>query len=98
MSQTVISVATVGVQVLTSNSSQTITIPNSADGKMARKVRLQSTGFCYVRPIGSSGVATVHDILLSPNASIILSVLGFGQIAYLQESSSVKLNITPLEN
>lgn len=87
-----------GVQVTTGATTASVAIPNNAAGKLPKHVRLQSTGNCYVRLGGSSVTATVNDILLSPNNHLILTVGGFTNLAYLQEGSAVKLNITPLES
>ena len=86
-----------GTQVTSGGSSAVVAIPNAADGNRARFVRVQSTGNAYVRPGTSGTTCTVNDILLSPNESLLLNVQGFTHIAYLQETSAAKINVTPLE-
>ena len=86
-----------GTQVTSGAASAVAAIPNDAAGIRARVVRLQSTGNAYVRPGFSGTTCTVNDILLSPNESLILNVKPFTHIAYLQETASAKINITPLE-
>ncbi len=92
-----IAVAATGTQVTTGAASASAAIPNAADGGKARRVLLCSPGNCYVRA-GASGVtATVNDLLIAANHPIVLNVRGYTHIAYLQETATAKLNITPLE-
>ena len=86
-----------GVQVTSSGSSARVAIPNAADGNPARHLRVQALATAYVRPCNSTGVATANDILVTPNEQVILNVQGFTHIAYIQETASAKINITPLE-
>jgi hypothetical protein len=86
-----------GTQVTSSGSSARVAIPAAADGNAARHVRIQALATAYVRPCNSSGAASVNDILVTPSDEVILNVQGFTHIAYLQETASAKINITPLE-
>lgn len=93
-----LTVASSGVQVVASATSATVAIPNTADGNKARYVRIQSTANAYIKPVvGGTSTCTVNDVLLSPNDDVRLSVHQFTHIAYLQETASAKINITPVE-
>ena len=87
-----------GVTVVSSGTSQFVTIPNTADGNRARIVRLQVTGNLYVKFGKSSSVtATTNSMLLSPSFDVPVNCKQFDTVAYLQEVAGAKLNITPLE-
>jgi hypothetical protein len=90
-------IGTVGAQVTTGGASAVVAIPNNASGVIAKYVRLQATGNCYIKPGLVGSTCTVNDCLLSPNEALVLNVFGFTHIAYLQETAAAKLNITPLE-
>lgn len=92
-----LSINATGAQVTAGASSAVVAIPNDAQGGRARVVRLQSTGNAYVRPGFSGTTCTVNDALLGPNESLVLNVKGFTHVAYLQETASAKINITPVE-
>ncbi len=86
-----------GTQVISASASARVAIPNAAAGDPARHVRIQALASAYVRPCNASGTASASDILVTPNEQVILNVQGFTHIAYLQETASAKINITPLE-
>lgn len=92
-------VTAVGLQVTAAVASARVAIPVAADGHIAKFVRLQAlTNYCYIRAGDVTVVATVNDLLLSPNEGIILCVSGMTHIASLREGAAdVKFNITPLE-
>lgn len=93
-----ITVASAGVQVTAGAASATVAIPNTADGRKARFVRIQATAPAYVRPVvGATGTCAVSDVLLNGTTDLILAVRPFTHIAYLQEATAPKINITPVE-
>ena len=85
------------MQVTSGGSSARIAIPNAADGNPARHLRVQALATAYIRPCNSTGAATTNDILVTANEQVILNVQGFTHVAYLQETASAKINLTPLE-
>lgn len=87
-----------GLTVTTGASSAQITIPNCANGTLPRFIRIAATTESYVK-LGVSGVtATTNDLLIQPADSMILAVpLGITTVAYIQGTSSGKVNVTPLE-
>lgn len=90
-------VGATGNTVTAGASSATVAIPNDSQGRRARLVRLQVTGNLYVK-FGVAGItATGNDMLLSPNFDVLVNCMQHTTIAYIQESASAKLNITPLE-
>ncbi len=86
-----------GVQVTSGAASARVAIPNAADGNPARHLRVQALATAYVRPCNSSGAATANDILVTPNEQVILNVQGFTHVAYIQETATAKINLSPLE-
>ena len=91
------SVQATGTQVTAGGASARVAIPNDASGRRARFIRLQVTSNAYVRAGDSTVVATVNDVLLSPNFDVVLDVMPNTHIAYLQEAPGAKINISPLE-
>ena len=92
-----LAIGAVGTQVTTGGASVATAIPNAANGAIAKYVRLQATGNCYIKPGLVASTCTVNDCLLSPNEALVLNVFGFTHICHLQETAAAKLNITPLE-
>jgi hypothetical protein len=93
-----LTVAATGIQVVAGATSATVAIPNTADGNKARYVRVQSSATAYIKPVvGGASTCSVNDILLTPSNDLRLSVHQFTHIAYLQETASAKINITPVE-
>ena len=92
-----ISFAAVGVQVVASGISAQVAIPVAASGALPKFVRIQSSGFCYIK-FGASGVAaTTNDFYLSANNAEIITLHGNAFMAYLQDTANAKITITPLE-
>jgi hypothetical protein len=96
---TVLTVNATGVQVSSGAASAVVAIPNDASGNRARIVRIAiGAGVAYVRPGIVSTTATVNDIAVVVSDYLLLNVQGFTHIAYIQETSAQKLNITPVED
>lgn len=91
------SVVAVGSTTTSTGTSQNIAIPNGQNGVRARFVRLMVTGNLYVKLGTTTAVATVNDMLLSPNFDVILDCMAFDHIGVIQETASAKLNMVPLE-
>lgn len=94
-----ITVSATGTTVTTGAASASATIPNAADGNKPRYIRVAATVESYVK-LGAAGVtATNQDIMVQPADAVVLHVpLGVTNIAYIQGTSTGKVNITPLEN
>ena len=87
-----------GVTVTSSGTSQSVSIPNNASGNRTRVVRLMVTGNLYVKFTKGAGTATTNDLMLSPNFDVVVNCQTYDTISYIQEITSAKLNITPLES
>jgi hypothetical protein len=85
-----------GVTVTTGVGSATVAIPNDASARPSRYVRLQASGFCFVKFGDATVVATSNDMYVSPNEAVHVSAPG-GYFAYIQDTAAVKLNVTPVE-
>lgn len=91
-----ITVNAVGTTVTTGAASQLVNIPVDASGNRPNYVRIAATVESYV---SVRGTATANDILVQPSDSVILQVpKGVTQIAYIQGTTSGKVNIVPLDN
>lgn len=93
-----LNVQATGIQVTTGAASAQTALPNNSNGTKPKFVRLQALANCYVRAGQTGVVATVNDLLLSPNEAVILNVTGCGFIAAIQETAAAKFNITPLDD
>lgn len=91
-------VTATGATVTTGASSGQVTIPPASDGNKPRYIRVAATTESYVK-LGIAGVtATTNDLLIQPADSAIIQVPnGITTLAYIQGTSSGKVNIVPLE-
>lgn len=86
-----------GTTVTSSGSTARVAIPVRSDTTKAAYVRIQATGFVYIQCGDSTVAATTSSMMVSANEGIYLMVKGCTHIAYLQETASAKVNITPIE-
>ena len=93
-----ITVTTVGKTQTTGATTANTTIPLNSAGELPRYIRVAATVESYVK-IGGSGVAaTANDILVQPADAVVMTTNGQTYIAYIQGTSSGKVNVLPLEN
>ena len=90
---------TTGVTVTTSGASASVSIPVASDGSRPRFLRIAATTESYFK-IGVAGVtATNQDILVQPADAVILAIpSGITTLAYIQGTSSGKVNLIALES
>ena len=89
---------TAGVTVTSGAASANAGIPTLAGGGLPKYVRIQATGFVYIK-FGASGLTcTTSDVLISPNEAPVFNVAGAPFFAYIQQAAPVTLNIVPLES
>ena len=85
-----------GVDISTSGTSATATIPNASNDAVPRFIRVASTAPAYVK-LGPTAVA--GDLLVNPETPLILTVpKGTTQVSALQVSAAGLVQISPLEN
>lgn len=99
---TAISVAATGQRSTTTISTATAAaaIPNNSAGDKPKYVRFAATGTCYVRLAPSAGlaVAVVTDVLVQVGAPVILAVHGNTHWSAIDDGTSVKVTVTPLDD
>ena len=93
-----ISILVDGVTATTGAASVAIAIPNAANGMKPRYIRIAATTESYVAMALSTVAATINSMLVQPADSVILAVGGATHVAYIQGTTSGKVNITPLED
>lgn len=97
-----ISVAATGQRTTTTINTATTaaTIPNDSSGAKPKYVRFGATGACYVRLAPSAGlaVAVATDALVQVGAPLILAVHGNTHWSAIDDGTSVKVTVTPLED
>jgi hypothetical protein len=89
-----------GVQVTAGASSANVAIPQTANGKTARYVGVQTLNqtYAYVKFGPTAAVAaTTGDFPVSSNELRIFDVSGHSFVAFIQETAAAKLNICPIE-
>ena len=89
-----------GVQVTSGAASATQAIPLTANGIKARYcLCICPVGYLYIKPVITSGSATVNDVPVVSTGTIgvILNTTQFTHIAYIQGSAAAPLNIIPIE-
>ena len=88
-----------GVNIATSGTSASATIPNDQAGNFPRYVRVAATSACYVRIDKTSATAVTTDMLVQPADAVILHVpSGYTKIAGIQVAAAGVLQVSPLEN
>lgn len=88
-----------GATVVSSGTAQTVALPNDNGGvNKARFIRMQATGFVYIRVGNSAVTVTTNDTMISANEAVWLNVSGCTTLAYLQETAGAKLSIAPVES
>lgn len=93
-----IRITTAGQNVTTGAASASAALPTTAAGTAPRYVRIAATTESYVK-VGQAGLtATNADILVQPADAVILNVQGCSNWAYIQGTSTGKVNITALED
>jgi hypothetical protein len=93
-----ISAFAVGSTVTTGAASANVVIPVNSAGELPRYIRVAATTESYVKLGGASVAATANDVMVQPADCVIMAVNGSLRIAYIQGTSSGKVNIIPLEN
>ena len=93
-----INVGATGVTKTSGATSANVAIPNTVDGNRAKVVRLTSTALVHVKfGVDNTVAATADDLLIGPGDGVNVNCKQWAFIAYIQETASAKLNITPLE-
>lgn len=82
----------------TINTSTGGALPVDSSGGKPRFVRFAATGTCYVRIGIGAQTAVTTDILVQAGAPVILAVAGSTNWAGIDDGTSVKITVTPLEN
>jgi hypothetical protein len=94
-----ITVTAAGITVTTGAASASVNIPVASDGNVPRYVRVAATTESYIKMASNTPTATTNDILVQPADAVILAVpAGVTKLAYIQGTSTGKVNIVPLEN
>ena len=89
---------TAGVYVTSSATSAATAIPTLVGTVAPKYVRVQPTGFAFIK-FGASGVvATTNDVLISPNEAPVFNVAGCTHFAVLQQAAPATINVVPLES
>lgn len=75
-------------------------IPVDSAGAKPKYVRFSSTGTVYVRLAPSAGlaVAVTTDVLVQVGAPLVLAVHGNTHWSAIDDGTSVKVTVTPLED
>lgn len=91
-------VVATGVNISTSGTSASATIPNMSSGELPRYIRVTASTGAYVR-IGNGTVTAVNtDMMVQPGDAVIIAVFNLTKIAALQVSSPGVVQVSPLEN
>jgi len=89
-----------GVQVVSGAVSATVALPQTASGKTARFVGVQTVNqsYAYVKFGPTNAVAaSASDFPVSSNELRIFDVSGQSFMAFIQETAGAKINLCPIE-
>jgi hypothetical protein len=96
--QPLIRVSATGTTVTSSGTSARTAIPVNGSGGATKKIRLSAHAAVYVKALpGDAGAATANDMRLAAGESVYLDVEGLTYIAALEDTTSAKFTITPLD-
>src|SRR4051812_30799990 len=102
MSQTYLgypTIAATGVNITTSGTSASATIPLDSSGAIPRYVRIASSAGAFIRFGKTTATAVTTDMLVQPGDSIIMAVpAGCDKVAGIQVTAAGALQVSPLEN
>ena len=92
------------VELSVTDAGQTIAIPNSADGNLAKFLWLENGGTnpVYFRPVvtgGTPALATMVRLVADVGERLLINVAGNAEIrAICKAAETATLRLTPLEN
>lgn len=86
-----------GVNITTSGTSASATIPNALGGSKPNYVYVVATAAAHIRWGKGAQTAVTTDTLLPANVPVILHVNGCDTIAAIQNSGAGTVNIVPQE-
>lgn len=87
----------VGTTTTTSGVSQSVSVPNTADGNRARCVMAVATGNVYIKFTKGAGTCTTNDLMLAANMPQLFNCTQFDTYSVLQETLAAKINVVPIE-
>lgn len=90
-------VGATGINITTSGTSASGTIPNAADGAKPKYCYIAATAACRVRWGKGAQTAVATDLYLPANVPLVIKTHGADTIAAIQEASAGKLTVAPLE-
>lgn len=94
-----LTVVATGANITTSATTASVAIPPASSGEIPRYVRVSSTAGARFRMGKGATTALATDILIQPNAPVVLSVpRGYDTAAAIQDTAAGTVNIVPLEN
>lgn len=94
-----INIGATGVTVsTTASTSANGTIPTTSTGAKPRYVRVASNGTVYVRLTVGAGTAVTSDVMVTSGSPLILETLGYTHYAVIDDGTTVKVNIAPMED
>ncbi len=74
------------------------TIPTTAGGLKPRLLRFCATATAYVKLLPAAGNAATTDTMVQPGAPVILEVGGNTNYSVIDDGTSCKVNVVPLED
>jgi len=94
-----VSIVATGVNIATSGTSASATIPLNSAGETPRYVRVVATAAAFVRIGKTTATAVTTDMLVQNADSVILQIpSGYDKIAAIQVSGAGVVQVSPLEN
>jgi hypothetical protein len=87
-----------GVNIATSGTSASATIPNMSSGELPRYIRVSASLAAYVRLGKTTATAVNTDMMVQPGDAVVMCVAGCDTIAALQVSAAGVVQVSPMEN
>jgi hypothetical protein len=94
-----ITVAATGVNIATSGTSASATIPNALSGQIPRYVRVSASAAAYIRIGKTTATAVTTDMMVQPGDAVVIHIPnGIDKIATIQVAAAGVVQVSPLEN
>lgn len=90
-------VGATGINITTSGTSASGTIPNAADGNKPKYCYVCTTAACRIRWGKGAQTAVATDLYLPADEPMVIKTVGADTIAAIQQSAAGSLTVTPLE-
>jgi len=93
-----VTVDVAGVTVTTGAASLQTAMPVTTNGVLPKHIRVQTTGYAFIKFGPAPLTCTTNDMLLSPNDFYVFNVADYPVFSVIQNTAPALVNIIPIES